>query len=192
MSPLRKLLSSIWTITGALAVCVTLLVGFTDARDNLVEAIDTVSPIGAALVPFVAMFGIVVAGGLLATQAIRLLTDRLSDGPRKRALRDLHPAIRDCEQALLALPGQLNEYVPKDFADATVRGVNTELRILAQELDKLGIPRPPTVDVLSEAANSWLEFLTPLGFYARDGRLDDALGCYSGNPSRDDNPPDAS
>ena len=87
MSWLRKYFhptwARIWAAIAGIAVFVSILGGFGDASDRLGSAVEAVSPIVAALIPFGALFGAVFLILLLVGMGYQWVDDLRNDGTQE-------------------------------------------------------------------------------------------------------------
>ena len=169
----------LWGAIAALAVCLGLLVDLPEAKSQLEEAVSAVIPIGAALIPYAALFGAIFVGGTLLTATVKWLWDiyldiRL-DRPMRRAFQECYPQIQRCRE--------LNSEEGRTIERHVIWV--SELKELSGRLHPFGIKTPslPGKVKIGDAQRRWSIYLARLTVLANHGNLEAARQM---NPSESD------
>lgn len=180
MSWLRKYFrptwARIWATIAGIAVFVSILGGVGDASDRLESAVESVSPIVAALIPLGALFGAVFLCGLLAWMGCVCVVDRRNKGPARRKFTCLHDALAETRQKLEdSITGRRSGEHLVEF-QGRMEEAEALVESLAYELKHLGIETPPVGNLHnSDKGDKWLRTLPRLESFSGRGDLDAAI-----------------
>lgn len=163
----------------AFAVVLSILVGFDEATERLDTAVEAVSPIVAALIPFGALFGAVFLCGLLAGMGYVYVVDRRDNGPEKRKFESLHDELAEARKKLEeSMSGHDPAYPEELYAQYRGRLEEADALVesLAGELKQIGIATPPVGNIhSSDKVEKWLKTLPRLAGFSSRGDLDAAI-----------------
>ncbi len=184
MSWLRTLLSQTTTAFLILAACLSFLTDYPIASSRLEDSVSAIFPVGAALLPYVALVGAVYGGGRVCQWILSRSIDLLRGGPSVRKFRALEVDISNCKNQLISL---LEDLRPPSlrYTDASREfKLRTELAVLFGRLRQLSVPAPPLSSVLNEKGRAALvPYLAVMQELARVGGLADArLMALTGFP----------
>ena len=171
----RPTWARIWAIVAAIAVFVSILGGFNDATARLEAAVEAVFPIGAALIPFVALFGIISLSALLVGAGYEWVVDRRNNGPARRKFKGLHERIDRINDSLASV-GTWNSNTDRAIdLDAFFSEVAGEVEVLADELRNQGIQTPTELKPNIQSIDEWTNYVATLKAYVPDGNYQYAI-----------------
>ena len=141
MRLVSKVLRSMWITFAMLSICFGFWTDLLVSKRPLVEALDGLAPIAAALLPWV-ILGITAYFVLNVTfKSVQWGIDRLNDGPNVRKFQTLAPRAEQCVSQLLPWAEEVN-LMPEGEKIANYSLANVEVRQLLIEFRKLGIWQP--------------------------------------------------
>lgn len=153
-----------------------ILVNFPVARTQLENSLDKVSPIVAALVPWIAFAGALFFSFILVGGIAMWEVDRRRAGPEKRRFICLRGALAESREKLEASMSEYDVFVEtRAQYQGRLEEVDALVESLADDLNQLGISTPPVGDIhLSENVNMWLVALPRFQALSARGDLDAA------------------
>ena len=134
---------------------------------------NDIFPVGAALLPYIALSGIVYGGGQVSQWMIRKGIDLLHNGPRVREFRALEDPLRKSKHHLI-------EYVETPSSSSLGKvsdrsALIVELNLKVRQLIELDIQVPDFGYLINrERSQSWVAYLAAMEELANLGRLQDA------------------
>lgn len=141
MRLVSKVLSSIWTAFVALSICLGFWADLPVSKEPLVEALNGLAPLAAALLPWVILGFTAYFVLSVAYRIAQWGIDRLNDGPSVRKFQKLAPRAEHCMRQLLPWASDVNSMSEGDqIANSSL--ANVEVRQLLAEVRKLGIWEP--------------------------------------------------
>ena len=181
MQRLRTQLSP--TLAG-LVILVTSLSFLTDFpawRSRLEDSLTDIFPVGAAVLPYLALAGVVYAGGQVSIWIIGKGIDLLRNGPRVRAFRALEEPLGKSKHHLIQYVETPSSSSLGKVSDRSALIV--ELNLIVRQLIELDIQVPDFGYLVNrERSQSWVAYLAAMEELAKGGRLQDAL---EGNINRE-------
>ena len=171
-------------LVGSLAGIATLLVALAGVLlqnpkliNPLVKVADDVLPIGASLIRNSAAIVLAFLAGFLLSSVRDLVIAGRKRERDRRTFKSLASTIEHSKGLLLSLGRRPSDETIEEYSSLVVK-TYTELEILAYKLGKLSISSPK----LSRLHGSndrhrltWINYLTRLQGYARDGHLEAAI-----------------
>ena len=168
------------------------LVNFPAGRTQLEDSVSTLTPLGAALLPYIAVAGVFGFGGCFAFWVLQRSVDAWTGGPDKRHFMRLHGRIERCKASLSVYDNNMFNLEPWDdnsFGSsfwseryAEYIHLHEELQQLERDLKIIGI-RTPEIDLYDYYKGANLhQHLVRLEVLARHGNVQSAreLGCNQG------------
>ena len=152
----------------------TIAVGLGEAADRLETAVESVSPVVAALIPFGALFGAVFLILLLVGMGYQWVDDLRNDGPKRRKFACLYERMESVLGLLVRLGTRSSSgRMLRDGAE--FYEVTGEVEVLAGKLKALEIPTPPGLELNLQSVNEWENYVAIMKSYARDGNYQYAM-----------------
>ena len=138
----RSLFSQTWMSFVVFCVCLGFLADFPIGRDKLENSVNAIHPILAALLPYIAMFGVIYGSGLAGRWLFLKSVDFRNDASSVRKFQALGVRIGNCKRDLIShLEDPYLSFRPFSNAshEAQLMG---ELEFVLGQLKQLGIPVP--------------------------------------------------
>lgn len=172
---MRKLASSLWTAFVAFSVCLGILADFPKGRGVLEEELNNLLPLAAALLPYIAIAGVVYGGGRIGLWMVSEGIYVLTNGPTIRKFEALAPRLRECRTGLVNLLDN-NYFLESEYYK---RSINiqwmVEIRLVLRQLVRLGIPAPEFKPPGTNGqARFWVGYFVAMERFAANGELDHA------------------
>ncbi len=173
MQRLRTHLSPTLAGLVILVTSLSFLSDFPAWRSRLEDSANDIFPLGAALLPYIALAGAVYGGGQVAIWMIGKGVDLLRNGPRVREFRALEDPLRKSKRHLI-------EYVETPSSSSLGKvsdrsALIVELNLIARQLIELDIQAPDFGYLVNrERSQSWVAYLAAMEELAKGGRLQDA------------------
>ena len=149
------------------------LADFPVGRSRLEDSVSSIFPIGAALLPYIALAGVIFGGGQVSPWIIRKSIELLHNGPSVRKFRALEGPLQQCKHHLI-------EYVETPSSSSLSRvsdhsALIVELNLVIRQLIELDIQVPDFGYLINrERSRSWVAYLAATEELAKSGRLQDA------------------
>ena len=175
---LRSFLSPTWQGFAIFCVCLGFLADFPIGRDKLVDSVNATHPILAALLPYIAVFGVIYGGGLAGRWLFRKSVDFRNDTSSVRKFQALGLRIGKYTRDLISrLEDPLAVYSSfRPFSNASHEAqLKLELKFVLGQLEQLGIPIPDFMPLKEQ--HQWqalVAYLTTMETLARSGDLSHA------------------
>ena len=173
MQRLRTQLSPTLAGLVILVISLSFLADFPAWRSPLEDSLNDIFPVGAALLPYLALAGVVYLGGQVSIWMVRKGIDLLRNGPRVRAFRALEDPLGKSKHHLI-------QYVETPSSSSLGKvsdhsALIVELNLIVRQLIELDIQVPDFGYLVNrERSQSWVAYLAAMEELAKGGRLEDA------------------
>ena len=139
---LRKSPAALYAAFAGIALCLDFLADFPVAKSHLVNAVDAVFPLGAAILPWAAWGVIIVLGSFSALKISQWVVDRVGDGPSRRRFQGMGPRLSYCRAGIVSLY-DTPSFMPRSGDEIAQRAeVNAEVNLIFDQLRSLRITLP--------------------------------------------------
>jgi len=173
MHRLRTQLSPTLAGLVILVTSLSFLADFPVGRSRLEDSVSSIFPIGAALLLYLALAGVVFGGGQLSLWIIRKGIDLLRDGPNVRKFRALEGPLRQCKHHMIEYVETASSYSLGRVSDHSALIV--ELNLVVRQLIELNIQVPDFGYFTNrERSRTWVAYLSAMEELSKGGRLQDA------------------
>lgn len=134
---------------------------------------NDIFPVITALLPYIALAGVVYGGGQVSLWMIGKGIDLLRNGPRVREFRALEDPLRESKRHLIKYVETPSSSSLDKVSDRSALIV--ELNLIVRQLIGLNIQVPDFGYLINrERSQSWVAYLAAMEELAKGGRLQDA------------------
>ena len=139
MDTLYKIVASLWTAFVILSVCLGFFADFPTGRSQLEDSLSNILPLGAALLPYIALAGVVGFGGRILVWAIKWRIDHWKEGPKMRRLKGMQSRIKLCQSLLESLDNPARMAITRFETEKIFTQLDTEWRRLRIKMESVGV-----------------------------------------------------
>lgn len=173
---MRRLRTQLSPTLAGLVILVTslsFLADFPAWRSRLDDSLNDIFPVGAALLPYIALAGIVYSGGQLGIWLIGKGIDLLRNRSRVREFQALEDPLGKSKRHLIQYVETPSSSPLGKVSDRSALIV--ELNLIVRQLIELDIQVPDFGYLINrERSQSWVAYLAAMEELAKGGRLQDA------------------